>query len=654
MKKHLPILTLAALSVTMVNAQHTKYNADGSHYQQCVRFSETESISELAKKYPANMVTHERTMPGDVNAPRRMKKYDPSVPFAEDAARQSAPGSIESSGTIMNFDGETSNVGWPLDPNGAADSTYYVQTVNSQYSVWNKSTGANVAVVDLKTLFGQSTCDDGDPITLYDKFADRWVITEFQENDAGCTGSGNIDTMLMAVSETSSPTGKFYVYRWCPDNTDYADYPKYTIWQDGYYQTCNCQNDKVVVYDRQGMLAGSPTAGFISIPFPNSPFTGSGDDDSFFCPMTLDADGTLPPSNNQNYVFYFTDAQWGAPYTCAIQIDAINVDWSNTSGTISSTATQSLSTDTFDSHFPQDADEFEGIDQPGGSKEYHSVDPLDGFFNYRIPYIRWTSYNTALMANTVNVGTNSTTSSGTAGIRWYELHQDTTTKVWSIYQQGTYAPNDGVNRWDAGLAMDMNGSIGLEYSVSDYTSVYPGIRYTGRRACDTLGEMTLAETTVVSGNADIKTKQGKGNRWGDYTKLCIDPSDGITFWGTSMYSNSSCSTCTSFGNADSRIFSFQIPTCPNSVPQLIPNASEVKAYQSGSMLNVIGSKLPQGNSLYVEVFDNNGKKILSKPVQYFGDRFETSFNVSGLATGIYYVRMGNDDFLRVVKVEINR
>ncbi|MGP8214302.1 MAG: T9SS type A sorting domain-containing protein [Bacteroidia bacterium] len=648
MKKHLSILTLAALSATMVSAQHTKYNADGSHYQQCVRFSETEPISELIKKYPANLITHERTMPGDVNAPRRKKKYDPSVPFAEDAARQSAPGSVESTGSIMNFDGESSNVGWPLDPNGAADSTYYVQTVNSQYSVWNKSTGANVAVVDLKTLFGKGTCDDGDPICLYDKFADRWVITEFQENGT-CNSNDNIDTMLMAVSETSSPTGKFYVYRWCPDNTDYADYPKYTIWQDGYYQTCNCTNDKVVVYNRKEMLAGSKTAGFISIPFNNSPFNSNGDDDSFFCPMTLDADGTLPPSNNKNYVFYFTDAQWGSPYTCAIQIDQINVDWSTTSGTISNTATQSLATATFDSHFPQDADEFEGIDQPSSP---HSVDPLDGFFNYRIPYIRWTSYNSALMANVVNVGTNSSTGDGIAGIRWYELRQDTTTKAWSIYQQGTYAPNDKVNRWDPGMAMDANGSIGLEYTVSDPTSTYPGIRFTGRRSCDKLDSMTIAETTVIAGNTDIATAQQSGNRWGDYTKLCIDPTDGITFWGTSMYSNSKYS---SDGNADSRIFSFQIPKCvTTSVPQMIENASEIKAYQSGGMLNVIGSKLPQGNSLYVEVFDNDGKKILSKPVQYYGDQFETSFNVSSLATGIYYVRMGNDDFVRVVKVAINR
>lgn len=650
MKKSLPIIAIAIVTASFIKAQsaHTKYNADGSHYQQCVRFSETEPISELIKKQPASSVKHALNMPADANAPRRKKHFDPKAKFTPDAARQSVEGTMQSTGTVMNFDGESSNVGWPLDPNGAADSTYYVQTVNSQYSVWNKATGKIVgAVVDLTTLFGSGTCDDGDPVCLYDKFADRWVITEFQEN--GPCGNSNIDTMLMAVSETNNPLGKFFVYRFCPDNTDYADYPKYTIWQDGYYQTCNCTNDKVVVYDRLAMIAGSKTAGFISIPFNNTPNS----DDSFFCPMTLDADGTLPPSNNQNYIFYFTDAQWGSPYTCAIQIDAINVNWTAQSGSIASTSTQSLPTATFDSHFPQDATEFQGIDQPGGKKSYHSVDPLDGFFNYRIPYIRWTGYNSALMANTVNVGTNPTTTSGIAGIRWYELRQDTTTKLWSIYQQGTYAPADSVNRWDAGMAMDQNGSIGLEYTVSDYETVYPGIRFTGRTECDTLGKMTLAETTVIAGNAAIATKQGKGNRWGDYTKLCIDPADGLTFWGTTMYSNSKFS---SGGNGDSRIFSFQIPKCATQgVNNITPvNQAAMKAYQpSFGMLTVIGNELPPGNSLYVEVFDNTGKKVISKPVEYHGNQLQTELNVSNLAAGIYYVRMGNDDFVRVTKVPIN-
>src|ERR1700739_1899706 len=125
MKKHLSILTIAALTATMVTAQHTIQNADGSHYQECVRFSESEPISQLAKEYPASSVKHELAMPADANAPRRKKKYDPTVPFTPDPIRQMTDGTMQSMGTIANFDGEADNSGWPFDPNGAAVSPSY-------------------------------------------------------------------------------------------------------------------------------------------------------------------------------------------------------------------------------------------------------------------------------------------------------------------------------------------------------------------------------------------------------------------------------------------------------------------------------------------------------------------------------------------------
>jgi len=50
--------------------------------------------------------------------------------------------------------------------------------------------------------------------------------------------------------------------------------------------------------------------------------------------------------------------------------------------------------------------------------------------------------------------------------------------TYSIYQQGTFAPGDGVHRWMGSIAMDKKGDIALGYSVVNGTTVYPGIRYT--------------------------------------------------------------------------------------------------------------------------------------------------------------------------------
>jgi hypothetical protein len=326
-----------------------------------------------------------------------------------------------------------------------------------------------------------------------------------------------------------------------------------------------------------------------------------------------------------------------------ICIDKITVDWNTRTGatshfdTLKTTAFNSVFTGNYAADIPQPRN---------NTADY--LDDLAGFFAYRIPYLRWSSYNAAVMCNTVNIGSST---APVGAIRWYELRQDTTTSVWSIYQQSTYGPSDGVSRWNPGIAMDQNGSIGLEYCVSSPGTVYPGLRYTGRRACDTLNKMTVSEVTAVSGNALISTPENGGNRWGDYSHLSVDPVDGITFWATNMYANNGKSYGT---NMDTRIYSFQITPCPTGIPTIenSDNAS-LTAYQNGSILNIRGTDFPENENLNVQLFDINGKMIMQKAMVSNTKTLETSFNVSNLAKAIYLIRIGNDHIQRVLKTPIN-
>ena len=647
MKKYL-LLSAGILAVSFLSAQKEVRNPDGSYYKKCARMVVSEPLWKIAKDHPIVKYDKPREAAdakGHKAAPSSFEKFNRNASIV-DPVIQNTDGVLQSAATIVSVNGANGQGGYPLDPNGMIGSNYYVQTVNSSFMVFNKTGTSKLVETDLANLFGTFTCDDGDPVTIYDKFADRWVITEFQENDNPCFSSFSslIDTMMMAVSVTNDPTGSYYVYYFCPDNTDYADYPKYSIWADGYYQTCNCQNDKVVVYQRDSMLKGSANAGLISIPYNYNPVTsstcGAG---GFYCPMMTYADGTLPPYGSPNYLIDYTDDNWGACWAGdSIRIFKVSVNWSSTTGSI--TPYQELATAPFNSYFTGGtrAD----IDAVGTAKYY---DALDGFFSYRIPYSRWTTYNAAVMCHPVNVSPTAASGGTLAGIRWYELHQDLSTNLWSIYQQGTYAPNDGVNRWNPAIAMDQNGSIALSYSVSDITSTYPGIRYTGRKVCDTLGKMTLAEGTAVSGNVVANTSQGGGHRWGDYSHVSVDPADGITFWSTNMYASSSSPNSSQIM---SRVFSFQIPKCPLGIANISAAQAEITAYQSGSQLNVKGVKLPANESIVVELFDVSGKRITGKSMNSFSGTVETSFNTTGLAKGVYFVRIGNDSFLRVVKVEI--
>jgi hypothetical protein len=119
------------------------------------------------------------------------------------------------------------------------------------------------------------------------------------------------------------------------------------------------------------------------------------------------------------------------------------------------------------------------------------------------------------------------------GMRWYEIRGPNGTP--SVFQQGTFAP-DSNYRWMGSINMNSNAAICLGYSVSG-SSMFPGIRFTGRLATDPLGTME-AESTIINGGG----AQTGASRWGDYTSMATDPADNVTFMYTNEVYRSSSST----------------------------------------------------------------------------------------------------------------
>jgi hypothetical protein len=141
-------------------------------------------------------------------------------------------------------------------------------------------------------------------------------------------------------------------------------------------------------------------------------------------------------------------------------------------------------------------------------------------------------------------------------MRWYEVRRDTAGS-YTLRQQGTYAPADGVHRWMGSIAQDRNGSLALGYSVVNGTTVYPGIRYTGRSAGDAAGQMTLGEGVVVNGTGVQTTTN---SRWGDYTSMTVDPVDDCTFWYVNEY-YTAAGQASSPAGWQTRVASFRLPGC---------------------------------------------------------------------------------------------
>jgi hypothetical protein len=591
--------------------------SNGTYYSQCTSFEITRPLRELAaeQERQSNPIRYEEQ---DGRVPREPRKNLTGIPQGLDPAAQRSMGERALNPPGVNWTGQAPGGGEPLDPTGAAGLTAYVQSVNCNYQAFNKTTGAALmSSLNLSTLWA-GTSNAGDPVVLYDKMADRWFIQQFQ------LPSNN--KILIAISTTNDPTGTFYKYTFTPDASDQPDYLKFSIWPDGYYMTANYSSQHVVIYDRVKMLAGNPAAGFISKPLPAIPNGGG-----FWTPSICDADGTLPPTGTPAHLFSFEDDNWGGAKD-QIHVYNITTNWTTPANTtVAEDASSPIATAAFNSTFTANA--MDEISQKGSTQH---LDAIQGIFMFRAQYRMWTGYNTVLLNNVVNAN-----GSGQAGIRWYELRQDQTSKAWSIHQQGTYAPDATENRWMGSMAMDDYGSIGLCYAVSG-PGEYPSLRYTGRYSSDVLGTMPFAEVTAKAGTG----AQSGVNRWGDYSHTSLDP-DGMTFWHTGMWENGS--------SESSQIYSFKIsPSIATVVTESTIADPEYSAYQpeKGSLL-VKASNLTNNDELVVDLFDVQGKLIVDKKINPAANSFETSFSTMGLAKGAYLVRIGNVNFQKILKVVLN-
>ncbi|MCX6248225.1 MAG: T9SS type A sorting domain-containing protein [Bacteroidetes bacterium] len=311
---------------------------------------------------------------------------------------------------------------------------------------------------------------------------------------------------MIAISQTPDPTGSWYRYQYT--FADMPDYPKFGVWPDGYYMSCNrfgagsggYAGTGAAAFNRTKMLAGDPGAQMVYFTLPNSNEASS--------LLPSDCDGAFPPIGTPNY---FTYIYRSSPYHLGIL--EFHVDWeapgNSTFGNL-----LSLPVTSFNSNLGA------GISQLGTDVKLAT---LSDRLMYRLQFRKFNDHWSMVCNHSVNAGSN------VAGVRWYELRK--TTSDWTIYQQATYAPADNTSRWMGSIAMDTAGSIALGYSVSSPT-IYPGIRYAGRYKTDPLNELSIAERGIINGGG---CQYSGTHRWGDYSAMSVDPASPTTFWFTTEY-----------------------------------------------------------------------------------------------------------------------
>jgi subtilisin-like proprotein convertase family protein len=392
----------------------------------------------------------------------------------------------------------------PTDPSGAVGPNHYISVLNTAFQIFDKSgnslTGGLVS--PNPTIFPSSGCCD--LTASYDNVADKWVLTFL--------GGG----VQVAVSDGPDPVNDGWtVYSY----SAVSDYQKLSIWRDGYYMTENTgSGNKLHVFERDAMIdaaSAGTTPQILSFSLPGLVTSG------FHSPQVLNISNGNWPTTGGATVVYMQDDAWSGVTQDHIKLWNVDIDWATPGNSLVSAATE-LSTTPFVSVF--DGGGFSNLSQPNGGAV---IDALQATIMNQAQFRRFSSYNSAVFNFVVDVDGSSTKQ---AGVRWYELRQTADGQPWTIYQEGTYSAPDNRHAWNASLIMDVDGNMGLGYSGmssanSADTDVRVGSYYTGRFSTDPINTMTLAEETILLGDANIP-----GTRYGDYSKIDVDPANDKKFW----------------------------------------------------------------------------------------------------------------------------
>lgn len=498
--------TLIALTIFLQCKLNAQVASNPTFVQKASHMTIVQSLSSRTNLVSAPVNLGEAK---DKKSGKNKAVYGKGLPYGNDPLAKENKNNLKLKGRSASivFDGASSE-SQPTDPAGAVGPDHYILVFNTGFRIFDKLGNPLTDQLDTSNIFPESGCCD---LTCsYDTQAERFVMTFLG------------DAVQVAVSQTSNPvTGGWYVYNF-PMNTDYQ---KLSIWSDGYYLTANKDSGSAstteVIYalERSKMLTGDTTAQIIGFPLPGIVTSG------FYSPQAFNVTSSNFPAAGNVPIVYMQDDAWSGVTEDHLKLWTVNVNWTTPANSTISTA-QTLTTSAFTSVFDNGA--WDNLAQPNGGA---SIDALQATVMNQAQFRKFPSHNSAVFNFVVNTKTDADKQ---AGVRWFELRQSGDGQPWSIYQEGTYtAPNDK-HAWNASMGIDIQGNIGMGYtSMGGTVNQKVGSCYTGRYANDPLGVMTIEENVIAIGNQNIP-----GTRYGDYSKLALDPADSKTFWFCNEYMNS--------------------------------------------------------------------------------------------------------------------
>jgi len=450
---------------------------------------------------------------------------------------------IETEYDGVNAEGTRGGV--PSDSQIATGKTKNVHALNQQVAVFNKNNGNVQRKVQLEDIWEPVIPEpDGgfafgsafvfDPRARYDRNEDRFILDAVQY-EPGMTDNGKLidredleersgpgegeeedgdeeaeasvsrppkGWFLVAVSATSSPNGKWYVYRIPPedadgpDNNGLVDYPTLGFDQNAIYMTQNFFGQEkfevtMVTLDKAAMYAGNEVTAYH--------FDGMSDPTADGLTFTVQPT-QQPFSGGSDGTYYLVNSNF------PVSAFSETLTFWELTDPLDDPSLECFTLDVGPYAYPPTAD------QPNSDSDIDTLGTRLMNADYNDGSL-WT-------AHTVAAG-------DVAAIRWYEI--DVATR--SVVQSGTYG-EPGTSYFIPTVGSEGDSTV-IVHNVSG-PETFVRMDIAGRTADFTPGE--IEDSVVVQdGESKYDALPGPVERWGDYNGFSVDPQTG-NFWTVSQYS----------------------------------------------------------------------------------------------------------------------
>lgn len=453
------------------------YSALNTDSETVVDFDDLDYSTTLTGSSYAGLTwetgTGDFTFDESVHSPEIKAMEAPTAGAANQASGRAAtaPVLLDSFQGVIRGDAGSSS--YPPDTDGAIGPDHFVETVNRNFAVYDKYTGAELINIHLQTFLPGS---NGDPRVLFDHHSGRWIVlvTDFDTK------------FFLAVSITDDPTGSWFKTNFLVNATGgFPDYPTLGVDAYGIYSAAyivDAGGMSIFAIDKEPLVATNPSLGTVT-EFPYLPW-----------------EGAIQPT----HTYGTPEGEYCISLENSSALRLRRIDGPLTSPSLVDLGAVSVASYSTAPNAPA----------LGSTVDLNTVDTRLMMSFYRDGSI-WT-------AHTINVA-------GRAGCRWYEI--DAATK--DVIQWGNVADSSLYYFFPA-LIPNQFGDVVMAFSGSN-ASQYAGCYYTGRLSSDPLGEMA-DPVQCKAGTGPQNNIDGYGrNRWGDYSYTTLDPSDDTTFWTIQEY-----------------------------------------------------------------------------------------------------------------------